>query len=424
MSANKAPRQKTNEPTQSVDMSVYRKDFPIFDAKMNGKPLVYLDSASSAQKPQVVLDSLERTFKTNYSNIHRGLYNFSQVITQEYEVVRSKVKDFIHAPSVDEIVFTRNATAAINLVAGSWGEEHLQAGDEIILSGMEHHANIVPWQLLAQKKGLIIKIIPVLDGGTLNLGEFAALLSEKTRFIGLVHASNALGTVNPVDHFVKAAKEFNKDIVVLVDGSQSVVHRKIDLQQLGCDFFVFTGHKLYGPNGVGVLWGHDYILKLMPPYQGGGDMIETVSFENGTTFKSPPARFEAGTPAIAEVIAFGAAIDYVSQIGMAQIESHEALLLAKLMKILENIDGLKIYGTTENKVSVVSFTADWAHPSDVAMILDQCGVAVRTGHHCCMPLMDRFGIDATVRVSLGLYSNEHDIMVLGESLEKAKGMLS
>ena len=402
----------------------YRKDFPILAKTMNGKPVAYLDSASSAQKPQVVLDAIRDVYETNYANIHRGLYQFSQVTTQAYEAVRSKAAEFINAPLAEEIIFTRNTTEAINLVAQSWGQADLKAGDEIILSEMEHHANIVPWQLLEKQIGIKIKVVPVLDDGTLDFAAFMALLSEKTKIVSLVHVSNALGTINPLQKFIKAAKEFKADILALVDGSQSVVHGTVDVQELGCDFFAFTGHKLYGPNGVGVLWGRGDILDAMPPYQGGGDMIETVSFEKaGTTFKKAPARFEAGTPAIAEVIALGAAIDYVNAIGIDAIAAHEKALLDLMMRELNAIEGLTFYGTAQEKVSVVSFTADWAHASDIAMILDQCGVAVRTGHHCCMPLMQRFGIDATVRASLGLYSNEADIDQFIQGLKKAKEML-
>lgn len=412
-----------NQKSDAVDISMYREDFPILSKTMNGKPRAYLDSASSAQKPQVVLDTIRDLYTNNYANIHRGLYQFSQVTTQLYEAVRPKVAEFINSSSKEEIIFTRNSTEGINLVAQSWGRSNLQAGDEIIITEMEHHANIVPWQLLETQIGVKIKVIPVLDEGTLDFGSFMTLLSEKTKLISIVHASNALGTINPVQKIVQIAKEFNKNIKILVDGSQSVVHGPVDIQELGCDFFVFTGHKLYGPNGVGVLWGRGGILADMPPYQGGGDMIETVSFEE-TTFKEAPARFEAGTPPIAEVIALGAAIDYLSAIGMDAIAAHEKGLLDLMMRELGAIDGLTFYGTAQDKVGVVSFTADWAHASDIAMILDQCGVAVRTGHHCCMPLMQRLGIDATVRASLGFYSNEADIQALVSGLKKAKEMLS
>ena len=408
----------------TADFSAYRNDFPILSKPMNGRPLAYLDSASSAQKPRVVLDTIAQVYENNYANIHRGLYQFSQETTQGYEAVRTKVSGFINASSEHEIVFTRNTTEAINLVAQSWGKAHLKKGDEIILSEMEHHANIVPWQLLEKQIGVKIKVIPALDDGTLDFGAFMELLSEKTRALALVHVSNALGTINDVQEFVQAAKNFNSDIVTLIDGSQSVVHGRVDVQEIGCDFFAFTGHKLYGPNGVGVLWGRAALLAEMPPYQGGGDMIDTVGFGEGeTTFKAPPARFEAGTPPIVEVIALGAAIDYVQAIGMDSIASHERGLLGVMMDELTSIDGLTFYGNAPNKVGVLSFNANWAHASDIAMILDQSGVAVRTGHHCCMPLMKRFGIDATVRASLGLYSNEEDITALVSGLKKAKEML-
>ncbi|HPF78667.1 MAG TPA: SufS family cysteine desulfurase [Alphaproteobacteria bacterium] len=405
-------------------MAVYRDDFPILSKTMNGKPVIYLDSASSAQKPRVVLDTMRDVYENNYANIHRGLYQFSQTTTQMFEGVRPKIAEFINAPSAEEIIFTRNTTEAINLVAQSWGRTNLKRGDEIILSGMEHHANIVPWQLLEEQIGIKLKIIPVLGDGTLDFGAFMSMLSEKSKLVSLVHASNVLGTINSVQKFVAAAKRFNPEIVFVVDGSQSVVHGRVDVQELGCDFFAFTGHKLYGPNGVGALWGKGDILYDMPPYQGGGDMIDTVSFDKGTTYKPAPARFEAGTPAIVEVIGLGAAIDYLSAIGMEAIAAHEKILLDIMMRELNAIDGLKFYGTAQEKVGVVSFTADWAHASDIAMILDQQGVAVRTGHHCCMPLMQRFGVDATVRASLGLYSNESDIHALVKGLKKAKEMLS
>lgn len=408
--------------TQPVEN--YRADFPILHNTMNGKPLAYLDSASSAQKPQVVIDTYNRLYKTQYANIHRGLYEFSQSITQEYEAVREKLKRLLNAYSENEIVFTRNTTEAINLVAQSWGKNCVQAGDEIILSAMEHHANIVPWQLLENQLGIVLKVIPVLDDGSLDLDAYKELLSAKTKMVTVVHASNSLGTINPVKEIIEAAKAHNPEIITLVDGSQSVVHMAVDVQNLGCDFFTMTGHKLYGPNGVGVLWGKEALLNDMPPYQGGGDMIDTVSFNQGTTFKSAPAKFEAGTPAIAEVIALGAAVDYVLDIGLENIARHENELFSYMMDGLQQIEGLQFFGNTEHRVSVLSFTAQWAHVSDIAMILDQCGVAVRTGHHCCMPLMERFNIDGTVRVSLGLYSNKDDIDAFLNGIDKARGLLS
>lgn len=407
----------------SVDISKYRADFPILATEMNGKPLAFLDSGASAQKPRAVIDAMTRILESNYSNIHRGLYAISQAITEEFENVRVRVSSFINAPSDKNIVFTRNTTDAINLVAQSWGKAHLTADDEIILTDMEHHANIVPWQLLQQEIGFTIKTIPFDARGVLDLEAFQRLLSHNTKFVGLVHTSNALGTINPVKKIVEIAKDFYPDMKVLVDGSQSIVHGVVDVSDIGCDFFCFTGHKLYGPTGIGVLYGTEEVLNSMPPYQGGGDMIERVSFY-GTTYKEAPFRFEAGTPAIVEVIGLGAAIDYVSAIGMGNIAAHEAGLLTYGTQKLQEIEGLTIHGTAPDKAGIMSFTIDGAHPSDIGMILDQCGVAVRTGHHCCMPLMEELGIDATVRASLGLYSNKADIDQLVEGLHKVKKMFS
>lgn len=400
-----------------------RNDFPILSESVNGKPIAFLDTASSAQKPMAVIERMRDVMSHHYANIHRGLYHFSQVTTQEYEAVRGKVADFLNAPSEREIVFTRNTTEAINLVAQSWGGDNLKAGDEIVLTSMEHHANIVPWQLLQDRCGFAIKIVPLLADGTLDLAAFEGLLSEKTKLVSFVHASNALGTLNPASRIVAMVKKYNPAICVLVDGSQSVVHGDVDVQDIGCDFFAFTGHKLYGPTGVGVLWGREELLNSMRPYQGGGDMIERVSFD-GTTYKPAPARFEAGTPAIIEVIGLGAAIDYVRTVGRENIVAHEKHMLDILTREVSKIDGLKLYGAAQEKIGVVSFTVDWAQSSDVTMILDKQGVAVRTGHHCCMPLMQTLGIEGTIRASLGLYSNQNDIDSLIQGLKKAKDMLA
>lgn len=406
----------------SANIAAYRADFPVLQKPMNGRPLAYLDTAASAQKPRAVIDAMRGALESHYANIHRGLYAHSQQTTAAFEEARRKIADFIGALSEREIVFTRNATEAINLVAASWGAG-LREGDEIILSGMEHHANIVPWQLLRERTGIVIKVIPVLDNGTLDLDAFEKLLSPRTKLVGVVHISNALGTVNNINKIIALSKKFNPEIKVLIDGSQAVVHSAVNIAALGCDFYVFTGHKLYGPTGVGVLWGRYDLLVAMPPYQGGGDMIERVSFEK-TTFKEPPSRFEAGTPAIAEVIGLGAAVEYLAVIGMEAIAAHEVILRNYMHQQLKTIDGLRFYGISPEKAGIISFTADWGHPSDIAMILDQQGVAVRTGHHCCQPLMQRFGIDATVRASLGLYSNEDDIDALVAGLKKAKELLS
>ncbi len=385
--------------------------------------MAYLDTAASALKPQFVIDTMARVMETYYANIHRGLYSFSQQPTAAFEDVRNKVAGFINAPSAQEIVFTRNTTEAVNLVAQSWAAKYLQAGDEIILSGLEHHANIVPWHMLAEKIGVTIKVIPVQDDGSLDIEAFERMLTIDTKMVSLVHTSNSIGVVNNIKKIIQIAKDFYPETKVMVDGSQAVVHGSVDVQDLGCDFFAFTGHKIYGPSGVGVLWGKCDVLESMDPYQGGGDMIETVDFHH-VTYKAPPARFEAGTPAIVEVIGMGAAIDYITSIGMDVIASYEKQMFTYAQDKIATIDGLTFYGTTADKIGILSFTAEWGHPSDIGMILDQCGVAVRTGHHCCQPLMRRFGIDATVRASLGMYTNETDIDALVAGLDKARSMLA
>lgn len=407
---------------QQAAMASFRTDFPVLSKSMNGKPVVFLDTGASAQKPRAVIDEMKAVMETDYANIHRGLYQFSQVTTARFEMVRQKVADFIGAGSEKEIVFTRNSTEAINLVAQSWGRRFLKAGDEIILSGLEHHANIVPWQLLRDQIGIVLRIIPVKEDGVLDLEAFEKLLGPKTKFVSLIHISNALGTINPIAAMIKTIRSYDLSIKILIDGSQAIVHGVVNVSVLGPDFYVFTGHKLYGPTGVGVLYGRYDVLQSMPPYQGGGDMIDHVSFEK-TTYKDAPARFEAGTPAIVEVIGLGAAIDYVAAIGMDVIAAHEQDLLAYGLGCLAEIPGLTLYGPPDHRAGIISFRADWGHPSDIAMILDQCGIAVRSGHHCCQPLMQRFGIDATVRASLGLYSNEADIDALVDGLEKARGLL-
>jgi cysteine desulfurase/selenocysteine lyase len=407
----------------SPDMARYRNDFPVLQRKMNGKPLTYLDTAASAQKPQVVIDAMVDTMEGHYANIHRGLYELSQKTTGDFEAARGKIAKFIGVSDPNEVIFTRNATESINLVAQSWGRANLKAGDEVILSGMEHHANIVPWQMLRDQIGIVLKIIPVLDDGRLDIGGFEKLLSTRTRMVALTHVSNALGIINPIFELNDIIRGYNSEILFLVDGSQAVVHTGVELRKLGCDFYVFTGHKLYGPTGIGVLWGRKELLESMLPYQGGGDMIEKVTFDK-TTYKGIPARFEAGTPAIVEAIGLGAAVDYLNNIGMDAVATHEARLLFIATEKLNNIKGLNIFSNVKDKAGIVSFTADWGHISDIAMILDQCGVAVRAGHHCCMPLMQRFGVEGTLRASFGLYSNEDDIDALVEGLHKAKTMLS
>ena len=400
----------------------YRKDFSILEQPMNGKRLAFLDSAASAQKPRAVVEAMSEVVKYNYANIHRGLYQFSQELTASYEAVRTKVADFIGADSDKEIIFTANATDSINLVAQSWGRANLKAGDEIILTEMEHHANIVPWQLLREETGIVIKVIPVLDNGTLDMEAYSTLLNDKTRLVSVVHISNALGTINPVKEIVAKAKAFNSGIITLIDGSQSVVHEQIDVSDIGCDFFVFTAHKLYSSTGLGVLYGRYEVLEAMPPYRGGGDMIDTVSFEK-TTFKEPPFRFEAGTPSIISVIGLGAAIDYLSAIDIDAIKIHEREMTRLFTKGLKELGDVEIYADIPNKAGIVSFNLKGVHASDVGTILDQCGVAVRTGHHCCMPLMKRLGIDSSVRASFALYTVKDDINQCIEGLKKAKELL-
>jgi len=392
-----------------------KSDFP----SLFQKDLAYLDTASSAQKPQMVIDVMSDVMSNHYANIHRGLYDYSQKTTSAYEAVREKIRAFINAKSQNEIVFTRNTTESINLVAQSWGRTYLKKDDEVILSEMEHHANIVPWQLLRDQIGIVLKIVPVTNDGELNYDEYTKLLSSKTKFISIVHTSNSLGTINDVNKIIGLARDFNSDIKVLIDGSQAVVHGHTDVQAMDCDFFTFTGHKLYGPSGIGCLWGREELLNSMPPYQGGGDMIDTVSFEK-TTYQNAPARFEAGTPSILDVIGLGAAIDYIADIGMNNIVAHEQQLMNEAM---QGLSGVRVIGTAENKAPVISFTMDGAHHSDVGMILNQCGVAVRTGHHCCMPLMKRFGVDGTVRVSFGLYNDMNDVQKFLTGMDKVRKLL-
>ncbi len=400
-----------------------RQDFPILQTQMNGKPLAFLDSGASAQKPSAVINVMNDIYERGYSNIHRGLYAISQDLTARFEEARKTIAAFIGASNENEIVFTRNATEAINLVAQSWGRTFLSEGDEVIITAMEHHANIVPWQILRDQIGIVIKIIPVNDDGILDLDAYQNMLSPRTKFVGAVHISNATGVINPINEIIRLAKDFNPEIKVLIDGSQSVVHTPVHMLSTGADFFCFTGHKLYGPSGIGVLYGRHEVLQSMPPYQGGGDMIERVTFEK-TTYKDAPFRFEAGTPAIAEVIGLAAAIDYVQDFGMEAIAAHEHDIYTYAMDALSDVDGMRYIGNVKHKAGIISFVMDDVHISDIGMILDQCGVAVRAGHHCCMPLMQRFGLDGTVRASLGMYSNKDDIDALVGGLKKVRELFA
>lgn len=380
-----------------------RADFPALDQTINGQPLVYLDSAASAQKPVQVLEAMDRFYRNDYANIHRGLHQLSVRATQAYENARSSVRRFINAAHDHEIIFTRGATEAINLVAASWGAR-LQAGDEILVTALEHHANIVPWQLIG--RGVRVVPVPLTEHGEITLTAVAACLTPRTKLVAVAHVANALGTVLPVADIIALAHQ--RGIPVLVDGCQAVCHRPVDVQALDADFYVFSGHKLYGPTGIGVLYGKAELLATMPPYQGGGDMIDIVSFD-GTTFKEPPQRFEAGTPAIAEAVGLAAALDYLRTIGMSRIAAHEADLHAYATAQLRGINKLRLIGTAPERAAVISFVIEGAHPSDIGTLLDQHGVAVRTGHHCAQPVMAHFGLPGTVRASFGLYNTRADI---------------
>jgi cysteine desulfurase/selenocysteine lyase len=394
------------------DVARIRADFPILAREVYGKPLVYLDNAATTQKPRVVIDAIRRFYEETNANIHRGLHFLSERATEQYESVRSKVRAFLGAGDDREIVFTRGTTEAINLVAASWGRWQLRPGDEIVLSAMEHHSNIVPWQLVCEATGAKIRVIPMDDSGELQLEEYEKLLGPRTKLVAITHVSNALGTVNPVEKIVAAAKAVGAR--VLVDGAQAVPHLPVNVQALGCDFYAFSGHKLFGPTGVGVLWGRAELLDAMPPYQGGGEMIRTVTFER-STWNHIPHKFEAGTPPIAEVIGLGAAIDYVEQVGREAISQHEHGLLARAIQGLSAVPGVRIVGTAKHKAAVVSFVLDGIHPHDVGTILDREGIAIRAGHHCAQPLMQRLGLVATARASFALYNTveEADALVAG-----------
>ncbi len=399
-----------------------RNDFPILKRLINDKPLVYFDNAATSQKPQSVIDSITNYYTYENSNIHRGLHFLSELATDKYEGARLKVKEFLNAMSVSEIIFVRGATEAINLVANSLCRaNYFSDGDEIIISHMEHHSNIVPWQLLCERKKLKLRVVPVNDKGEFIFEEYEKLLSERTKLVSVVHISNALGTVNPVKEIVKKAHEFN--VPVLLDGAQAIPHTKVDVQDLDCDFYVFSGHKVFGPTGIGVLYGKTEYLDKMPPFQGGGDMIREVTFEK-TTFEDLPQKFEAGTPNIVGGIALGAAIDYLTSFNRDEIEEHENRLLYYATERLNEIEGLRIIGTSSKKASVVSFVIDGIHPYDIGTIIDTDGIAIRTGHHCTMPLIKRFNLPATARASFSIYNKMEEIDTLYNALLKVKRMFT
>ncbi|MFM1813453.1 MAG: selenocysteine lyase, PLP-dependent [Pseudomonadota bacterium] len=399
------------------DVERIRTDFPILYREIYGKPLVYLDNAASAQKPAVVIDAMDHALRFEYANVHRGIHYLSNETTQKYENARDVTRRFLNARSGEEIVFTKNATEAINLVAQSWGGKNVMEGDEIVLSIMEHHSNIVPWHFLRERKGAVLKWAPVDDSGAFLIDEFEKLLGPRTKIVALTHMSNVLGTLVPIKEVCRIAHE--RGIPVFVDGSQAAVHLPVDVQDLGCDFYAFTGHKVYGPSGIGVLYGRKELLKEMPPFLGGGSMIEGVSTE-AITYGEPPMRFEAGTPPIVEAIGLAAALNYMMQVGRANIAAHEAELRDYAHQRLGEFNWLEIFGKTSDKGAILSFAVDGLHPHDISTIIDRSGVAVRAGHHCAQPLMERFGVNAMCRASFGLYNTKAEVDMLADALVKAR----
>ncbi len=408
---------KSKEQVIKDTVQTWREDFPAFQSKVHGKPLVYLDNAATTLKPRLVSQTMQDYYLYGTANIHRGVHYLSEQATQAFEATRSKVKKFINAKDECEIIFTRGTTESINLVALSYGQTFLHAGDEILISQMEHHSNIVPWQMLCERKGCILKVIPINDEGEIIVDEYETLLSEKTKLVSVVYVSNSLGTVNPVRKLIESAHRVGA--IILIDGAQAVSHFPIDLQKLNCDFFAFSGHKLFGPTGTGVLYGKQELLEKMPPVYGGGDMIASVTFEK-TTYNKLPFKFEAGTPHIAGVIGLGAAVDYFQSLDLTAIQKHEEDLLAYGTNQFDSIDGLKIIGKAREKKAILSFTLGPIHPHDIGTIVDREGVAIRTGHHCTQPVMEYFGVSATARASLSFYNTKNDIDTLVEALGKVQ----
>ena len=403
-----------------IDLKSIRSQFPILNRQVKGKPLVYFDNAATTQKPQVVIDALVNYYTQNNANVHRGIHSLAEEATADFEATRDAVKEFINASSREEIIFTRGTSEGINLLAYTWGRQNLKAGDEVIISAMEHHSNIVPWQIVCEENGAVLKVIPINDDGELLMDEYEKLLTSKTKIVSVMHVSNALGTINPIKEIIEQAHA--KGAVVLIDAAQSVLHLDIDVQELDCDFMAFSSHKLLGPTGIGILYGKKDILNAMPPFNAGGEMIKEVTFEK-TTYNELPYKFEAGTPNIADTIAFRAAIDYVNAIGKENIRKHEDNLTVYATEQLQQIDGLRIIGTAKEKLAVISFVIDGVHPSDVGVLLDNRGIAVRTGHHCAEPLMNRFGIPGTIRASFALYNTKEEVDLLVEGLKRCVQML-
>lgn len=408
------------EKNLTYNIDAIRADFPALHQEINGSPLTYLDNGASTQKPQAVIDAITRFYSQDYANVHRGIHSLSQRATDQFEGAREIVRAFINAKAIEEVVFTSGTTDSINLIAASFGSAFINRGDRILVSEMEHHSNIVPWQILAERKGAHIDVIPVLENGELDIEAFHACLTEQTKIVAITQVSNALGTINPVDEIISAAHKVGAKVVL--DGAQSIAHMPVDMQMLDCDFYVFSGHKIFGPTGIGVLYGKQSLLEAMPPYRSGGDMIKTVSF-SGTQYNVLPYKFEAGTPNIAGVIGLAAAMNYLSEIGMDKIEAYEHDLLTYGTEAMENIDGLRLIGTAKNKAGILSFIIENAHASDLGTLLDHQGVAIRVGHHCAMPVMEKFGLEATSRASLAMYNNRDDIDRLIAALRRSIAML-
>ena len=416
----KALHELRSEPSRSppggpLDVLKIRQDFPILRQRVHGKPLVYLDNAATAQKPQTVIDAIHKYYSEENSNIHRGVHFLSERATEAYEDARAKVKQFLNASSTREIVFVRGTTEGINLVSQSYGRTFLKQGDEVIISAMEHHSNIVPWQILCGQVGARLRVVPINHDGELLVEEYRGLLNERTKLVAVAHVSNALGTINPVKQIIEMAHSY--DVPVLVDGAQAAPHMQVDVQDLDCDFYAFSGHKLYGPTGIGVLYGKEALLEAMPPYQGGGDMISLVTFEK-THYNVLPFKFEAGTPHVAGGIGLGMAVDYLSRLGLEAVAAYEQELLTYATRSLSAINRLRIIGTAKEKASVLSFVIEGAHPHDIGTILDQQGIAIRAGHHCAMPVMQRFGIPATARASFAFYNTKGDVDALIKGMDK------
>ena len=411
--------ERAPQPANAWDIDRIRADFPILTREVHGKPLVYFDTAATAHRPRAVIEAVSGFYRDHNANIHRGVHTLSQEATEAYETARSRVARFINAPAAGEVVFTRGTTESINLVANSYLKPRIEAGDEILITHMEHHANIVPWQMLCEHTGARLRVAPINRRGELEMDAFRDMLSDRVKLVGVVHISNALGTVNPVREMCEAAAEFG--IPVLVDGAQALPHQPVDVQQLGCAFYCFSGHKMYGPTGIGGLWSNMDTLRAMPPYQGGGEMISVVSFE-GTTYADPPGRFEAGTPNIAGAIGLGAAVDYLEGLGMERVAAAEARLLAYATEKLSGVEGLEVVGRAGKKAGVISFTMDGIHPNDIGTLIDHYGIAIRTGHHCAMPAVKYFGLPATARASFGIYNTPQEVDLMVDALERIRSM--